>query len=299
MRIWLTKNAPVPVRQQLVEQIILGVASGDLQHGERLPSTRDLARRFGVHPNTISAAYRELATRGVVDFRKGSGVFVINGTGSKISELSIQRLIRRLLDEAWDLGYSSQAVHELLGNTIYKKRSRTICVVESDHDLRAILVEEISGHLNREVHAIEPDEIGAIVEPEAYLFAALFDERAKLLKLLPHGNDCIFLNASSIPDSLNRRERPSDDEIIAVVSNWPTFISLAQLILIAAKVHPNAIIHRSTNDPDWQHGLSAASIIISDAYTAKTLGNEYTVEVFKLINQESIDELRRNLDINM
>jgi hypothetical protein len=31
--------------------------SGDLKPGERLPSTRELARRFSIHPNTVSAGY--------------------------------------------------------------------------------------------------------------------------------------------------------------------------------------------------------------------------------------------------
>ena len=42
-------------------QIILGILSDDLSPGQRLPSTRELARRFHLHPNTISAGYRQLA----------------------------------------------------------------------------------------------------------------------------------------------------------------------------------------------------------------------------------------------
>src|SRR5215210_5281601 len=76
MRLWLAKNSEVPLREQLATQIMLGITSGDLVSGERLPSTRDVARRFSIHSNTVSAAYRELARRGWVEFRKGSGVYV-------------------------------------------------------------------------------------------------------------------------------------------------------------------------------------------------------------------------------
>src|SRR5215210_7466582 len=76
MRLWLSKNSDVPVREQLVSQIIIGVVSDDLKPGQKLPSTRELARRFGIHSNTVSAAYRHLAGRGWVEFRKGSGVYV-------------------------------------------------------------------------------------------------------------------------------------------------------------------------------------------------------------------------------
>ena len=43
MRIWLSKNSEVPMREQLVTQIVFGIVSNDLKLNERLPSTRDLA----------------------------------------------------------------------------------------------------------------------------------------------------------------------------------------------------------------------------------------------------------------
>src|SRR5205823_10871058 len=76
MRLWLSKSSEVPLREQLVTQIRLGIVSGDLETRQRLPSTRELARRFRIHANTVSAAYRELHRNGWVDFRKGSGVYV-------------------------------------------------------------------------------------------------------------------------------------------------------------------------------------------------------------------------------
>ena len=76
MRLWLSKNSEIPIREQLITQITLGIVSNDLKPRERLPSTRDLARRYSIHANTVSAAYRELARRGWVEFRKGSGVYV-------------------------------------------------------------------------------------------------------------------------------------------------------------------------------------------------------------------------------
>lgn len=56
MRFWIARDSEVPVREQLVTQIVLGILSDDLSPGQRLPSTRELARLFHLHPNTISAA---------------------------------------------------------------------------------------------------------------------------------------------------------------------------------------------------------------------------------------------------
>jgi Predicted transcriptional regulators len=66
MKLWITKHSEVSVHDQLVAQITLGIASNDLKNGERLPSTRALARRFGIYQNTVSAAYRELAAINLV-----------------------------------------------------------------------------------------------------------------------------------------------------------------------------------------------------------------------------------------
>lgn len=76
MRLWFSSSSEVPIYCQLVTQITLAILSGDLKPGDRLPSTRELARRFGIHPNTISAGYRELDREGWTETRHGSGVYV-------------------------------------------------------------------------------------------------------------------------------------------------------------------------------------------------------------------------------
>ena len=75
-RIWISRNSSIPVREQLSAQILYGILSRRIGPAERLPSVRDLARRLKVHPNTVSAAYRDLAARGWVKAKTGSGVFV-------------------------------------------------------------------------------------------------------------------------------------------------------------------------------------------------------------------------------
>lgn len=65
-----------PVYRQIVDQIRLRVASGELTIGERLPTVRALAIQLRINPNTVSKAYAELSTEGVIDARPGRGAFV-------------------------------------------------------------------------------------------------------------------------------------------------------------------------------------------------------------------------------
>jgi DNA-binding transcriptional regulator YhcF (GntR family) len=76
MQLWFARGSEVTIREQLVTQVILGILSDDLPAGHRLPSTRDVARRFRLHPNTVSAGYRQLERERWIEFRHGSGVYV-------------------------------------------------------------------------------------------------------------------------------------------------------------------------------------------------------------------------------
>ena len=67
VRLWLSRGTSIPIREQLSAQLILGVLSGRLAPGERLPSVRELARRLNVHANTISATYQDLAKNDFAD----------------------------------------------------------------------------------------------------------------------------------------------------------------------------------------------------------------------------------------
>lgn len=64
----------IPIYQQLRDQVILGMAKGELLPGESLPTVRQLADELGVNTMTISKAYNLLKDEGylITDRRKGS-----------------------------------------------------------------------------------------------------------------------------------------------------------------------------------------------------------------------------------
>ena len=115
MRLWLNHTGEVSLREQLTTQIILAILSRELPPGHRLPSTRELARRFQIHSNTASAAYRQLESQGWVEFRHGSGVFVrsTRPIASLTPELALDQLIADMAAKARRLG-QIEVVLELL-----------------------------------------------------------------------------------------------------------------------------------------------------------------------------------------
>lgn len=71
-----TQSKSVPIFEQIVAQVVFGIASGSLAVGELIPSIRDLADRLTVHPNTVAKAYLQLERQGLITARRGKGMEV-------------------------------------------------------------------------------------------------------------------------------------------------------------------------------------------------------------------------------
>lgn len=69
-------ESSIPIYEQIVAQVIFGVAANSLEVGALIPSVRELAVKLEVHPNTVARAYQELERRGVVTVRRGKGMEV-------------------------------------------------------------------------------------------------------------------------------------------------------------------------------------------------------------------------------
>ena len=76
---------PEKLSQSVVRQIEQLILRGILRPGERLPSERDLAEKLGVSRPSLRDAISDLADRGLLASRAGSGVFVAEVLGSAFS----------------------------------------------------------------------------------------------------------------------------------------------------------------------------------------------------------------------
>src|SRR3982751_4737728 len=149
MRLWISKSSEVPIREQLVTQIVFGIVSNDLKIAERLPSTRELARRYKIHANTVSAAYRELARRGWVKLRKGSGVYGRPRNDEPLdNKLALDQLIARFFRNLRENGYSLAEIQAGVQRSLSVQRPDHFLLLEPDPELREILVAEISKATN-------------------------------------------------------------------------------------------------------------------------------------------------------
>ncbi|MDR2977808.1 MAG: GntR family transcriptional regulator [Streptococcaceae bacterium] len=113
--------ASTPIYQQIRDQIILALASGDLQFGDELPSVRSMSDEIGVNSMTVSKAYQLLKDDGIAegDRRKGTKIVDQIRTSDRIKE-QIRSAFILLTAECAIRGISSQELKDLI-DQIYKK----------------------------------------------------------------------------------------------------------------------------------------------------------------------------------
>jgi GntR family transcriptional regulator len=76
MSIRIDIASPVPVFDQLIQQIRRSVVDGTLQPGTPLPTIRQLATDLQINPNTVAKAFKLLERDGVIETRGRSGSFI-------------------------------------------------------------------------------------------------------------------------------------------------------------------------------------------------------------------------------
>jgi len=294
MRFWLSKSSEVPLREQLVIQVRLGIASGDLKVRQKLPSTRELARRFHIHSNTVSAAYRELARQGWVEFRQGSGVYVLGRMTQPVlkGRDQLDQLITTFLRAARERGHSLPEIQTRLRHWLTLQPPDHFLLIEPDEELRRIVVAEIEAATKARVIGVAPDECAR----EDLLIGAapvsLYGQTEKVRAVLRADTDLITIRSRSVPESLSGEKQPPPDALIAVISRWPEFLRWANMILVAAGLNPDALSFRDARESGWKKGLPATSLVITDSLTAQELPAGLKTRVFRIVSDSSLEDLR-------
>lgn len=298
MQLWLSKSSEVPIRKQLEAQIILGILSNDLKAGQRLPSTRELARRYKIHSNTVSATYRGLAGKGWVDFRKGSGVYVRERESerSHVGNLPLDRLISFFLDLGIDKGLSLREIQTRLRHWLSLPPPDHFLVIEPNPELRRIIVAEIEEATGVRATGAGPDECTNAELLSGAAPVAMFSQAEVVRAALPRDTYLITLRARSVSESLKGEKLPRADALIAIVSRWPEFLNWSHTMLVAAGVDPNALSVRDAREKGWERGLASTAVVITDSLIACQLPDGCASRVFRVISDSSVDELRAHVE---
>ena len=118
-------NDSQPIYWQLKERTVAMILDGTLAEGEALHSVRTVASEFQLNPITVSKSYQALVDEGLVEKRRGLGMFVCQGAHKNL--IASER--NKFLNDEWpamlnridQLGLS---IEQLLNKSIIKKSDK-------------------------------------------------------------------------------------------------------------------------------------------------------------------------------
>jgi len=90
-------NEDLPIYRQLRDRVVDMILEGVLGDGDALPSVRNVAAEYRLNPLTVLKGYQELVDEGLVEKKRGRGMFVTDGAQKQLLKDERQRFI----DKEW------------------------------------------------------------------------------------------------------------------------------------------------------------------------------------------------------
>lgn len=87
-------NAQAPIYQQLADRLAAQLLDGDPREGQAMPSVRALASHYVINPLTVGRALQSLVDEGLLESRRGLGMYVRAGARSRLLQAERQQFLR-------------------------------------------------------------------------------------------------------------------------------------------------------------------------------------------------------------
>lgn len=111
-------NSDEALYMQLRNQIILGIATSQIQEGDSLPSVRQMADDIGINMHTVNKAYSILKQEGYIKLDRRHGA-VIAVDVDKLNALNVmERQMRVIIAQAMCKGITNEEIHAMVDEII-------------------------------------------------------------------------------------------------------------------------------------------------------------------------------------
>jgi GntR family transcriptional regulator len=87
-------NDNQPIYRQLRDRVVAMILEGVLKEGDPLPSVRNVAAEYRVNPLTVLKGYQELVDEGLVESRRGLGMFINSGARNLLLKGERQKFLK-------------------------------------------------------------------------------------------------------------------------------------------------------------------------------------------------------------
>lgn len=296
MKIVVNRGSPVPPRSQIAIQVEVGIVTGQLEPGRKLPSIRELARRAKVHANTVAAAYAELTERGLVESRRGSGLFVSRrGPSPPTEACELDDLIASFLEMARSRGYSIAEIRQAIQSWLQQQPADHVLVVEPAPDIRAILRDELAGTLPCRVEAVD---LAALDEPgilEASLVVCSFYHTVAIHERIGVTHPMVTINLNPGNTELEQLRKLPPGEMLGIVSSSPILLTTVTSVISALRgddilVRPVPL----SDEAEWKLVARTADAVICDSVAGARVKPfvRKRLRIIRLVPEETLAQLR-------
>jgi GntR family transcriptional regulator len=127
MLLQIDHHSGQPIYRQVIDQIRRQVVAGQLHEGEQLPSVRDLAAQLRVNPMTISKVYSLLEMEGLLERRRGVGLFVVALRRERVDQTKVNLLeeaLTKAVVTAIQLDIPEEQASDMLAKLYQKHNSK-------------------------------------------------------------------------------------------------------------------------------------------------------------------------------
>lgn len=88
-------NEDQPIYRQLRDRVVAMILEEVLVEGDALPSVRNVAAEYRLNPLTVLKGYQELVDEGLVEKKRGRGMFVNEGALTKLLKTERERFLQK------------------------------------------------------------------------------------------------------------------------------------------------------------------------------------------------------------
>lgn len=255
--------------ERLKQVVVERIRSGAYPVGARLPGVRAAAEEFGVHANTVSRVYGELAEDGILRTAHGSGTYVVSVPGDTFGDRALSTLTAALADlaeQARHLGLTRESWEQLVARsaeTAFKGDAPAIWMVECSRKDVQELSQSLTRLLDREVGPLLVEEVPAALDAsngdDVFLTTPFhYDEVAAVL-----GDRRMLLSVNVVPTPetlVSFAGLKPGAEVSVIASNQPTLDRMVRMVRTFARVTPVAAV--LVDDEGAERTVRDASVLV-------------------------------------
>lgn len=260
----LSKENKTPLYVQVKDNIKRLISEGIWTHGMKIPTERELSKELNVSRNTISVAYQELESEGILFCQQGRGTFVAEADEALKKESRKERLMKVVdicLDEGLSLGFS---IDEILAIAYVRAREKKdilnsvkVFFIECNKEQVDYISKQLSHSLSIPVEPIilnqfmeQPSKFVIISEKADIVITTFF--HFKQVKALPgvENTDVIPIALSPQLESIVRIARLPGEQKVALLCHSETFANKIKSSLQSAGINHLQLTLFLTNQLD-------------------------------------------------